>query len=282
MEQAKQNDYRSETFYRSQRSGRGPAWLDCGILVKPRPDDGYLRRVVKDRFIVIYLLRGSGLYIDGAGESYRLEPGDFVPHVPGRSHSMIPDSDGNWVEFFVQFPAVFFAALSDMGHIPRDDGKRHPGPRRDLRLAIDRLMDRARGAGELDAPELLNQAHGLLNKFYQSRPDPESTDPHREVIEIACEALSGSDAAAVDLSQIAEENGLSYERLRKLFRQSVGLPPGEYRIRRRIDRARTMIAENGLSNKAVAFALGYPDPFTFSKQFKKYVGMSPSAFRAHL
>ncbi|MEM9418347.1 MAG: AraC family transcriptional regulator [Planctomycetota bacterium] len=277
-----QQDYQNEAFYRSGRLARGAAWIDCGVLVKDDSILGYRNRLIEDRLVVIFLLQGSGLYVDGDGRSHPVRAGDLVPHIPGRRHSMIPYESGGWVEFFMQVPAVFFHALSDMGHIPDDDGLRHPGVRKDLLAGIARLMDSMRNADELDAPRLLNQAHGLLNAFYKPAPEVAGEDSHQAVIEAVCEALSGEDAAAVDLPAMAEQYGLSYERLRKLFRDTVGLPPGEYRIRRRIDRARTMIAERGLSNKAVAFELGYPDPFAFSKQFKKYVGMSPSAFRAHL
>jgi AraC-like DNA-binding protein len=73
--------------------------------------------------------------------------------------------------------------------------------------------------------------------------------------------------------------GLSYERFRKIFRQRQGLSPGDYRIRRRIDQAKALITQHRLSNKEIAYALGYADPFTFSKQFKQVVGMSPAVFR---
>jgi len=83
----------------------------------------------------------------------------------------------------------------------------------------------------------------------------------------------------LDIEQIAAGLDVSYERFRKLFRQRMGVSPGEYRIRRRIDQARSMLIQQRLSNKEIAYALGYADPFTFSKQFKRFVGMSPTVFR---
>src|SRR5690606_2189614 len=67
----------------------------------------------------------------------------------------------------------------------------------------------------------------------------------------------------VSVAQIAARLSLSYERFRKVFREHVGVPPGEYRIRRRIDAARALLAQGGLTNKEVAYRLGYVDPFTF-------------------
>ena len=86
-------------------------------------------------------------------------------------------------------------------------------------------------------------------------------------------------ALMLGMTALSARLGLGYERFRKVFRQRVGMSPGEYRIRRRIDRARALIAQHRLSNTQVAHALGYRDPFTFSKQFKQVVGVSPGAFR---
>jgi len=99
------------------------------------------------------------------------------------------------------------------------------------------------------------------------------------VIESACVALSRDLDKRLDTATLAASYGLSYERFRKIFRERTGISPGEYRIRRRIDRARVLIAQDRLSNKEVAYQLGYADPFTFSKQFKQVVGVSPELFR---
>jgi AraC family transcriptional regulator, arabinose operon regulatory protein len=83
----------------------------------------------------------------------------------------------------------------------------------------------------------------------------------------------------LDVPTIAERFGVSYERFRKIFRQRVGVSPAAYRIRHRIERAKALIAQERMSNKQVAYALGYRDPFTFSKQFKHVMGVSPEGFR---
>ncbi|HLL89724.1 MAG TPA: AraC family transcriptional regulator, partial [Tepidisphaeraceae bacterium] len=100
-------------------------------------------------------------------------------------------------------------------------------------------------------------------------------------VERACAALSRDVHRRLDVADLIAPaaGGLSYERFRKLFRQRTGHSPHDYRIRRRIDKAKALIHQERLSNKQVAYALGYPDPFTFSKQFKQVVGVSPEQFR---
>lgn len=76
--------------------------------------------------------------------------------------------------------------------------------------------------------------------------------------------------------------GLSYERNRKIFTEQVGVSPHAYRIRRRLDRACEMLREARVSISEIAEHLGYADPFTFSRQFTKERGSSPTAFRKQM
>ena len=85
-------------------------------------------------------------------------------------------------------------------------------------------------------------------------------------------------AAQLSLQSLARNLNMSYERFRKLFKQFVGHSPGEFRILRRIDRGKTLLLKQYTVAEA-AGELGYPDAFSFSKQFKRYTGMSPTQFK---
>lgn len=67
--------------------------------------------------------------------------------------------------------------------------------------------------------------------------------------------------------------------IRKLFKEIVGIAPGEYFIQSRINVAKAMLLENRGSIKEIAIEFGFTDPFAFSKQFKKQVGVSPIEFK---
>ncbi|MBO1515444.1 helix-turn-helix domain-containing protein [Metabacillus sp. BG109] len=45
-----------------------------------------------------------------------------------------------------------------------------------------------------------------------------------------------------------------------------------------MNRARELLYSNRYSIKQIADMLGYPDPYSFSKAFKKYYKMPPSQF----
>lgn len=57
------------------------------------------------------------------------------------------------------------------------------------------------------------------------------------------------------------------------------MAPGKYRIRRRLEFSCQLLNMPHLGVAEIAEQLGYASLFDFSKQFKKYMGMSPTAYR---
>ena len=64
-----------------------------------------------------------------------------------------------------------------------------------------------------------------------------------------------------------------------IFKRHVGYTPIDYFIRLRMGRARSLLEETGMSVKAIAYALGYNDPYYFSRIFKSFNRIAPSEYR---
>lgn len=75
---------------------------------------------------------------------------------------------------------------------------------------------------------------------------------------------------------LAAEAGLSPSRLNTLFRKQLGQSPVAYAERVRLEHAATLIQDMGLSVKEAADAVGYDDPYHFSRRFKLRLGRPPS------
>ena len=88
-------------------------------------------------------------------------------------------------------------------------------------------------------------------------------------------------AYATDLRvpQLAEMESLSNSRFITLFRQQTGVSPNEYIIKLRISIACDQLRNTRQSIKEIACSVGYPDPYFFSKLFKKKTGVSPQHYR---
>jgi transcriptional regulator GlxA family with amidase domain len=83
----------------------------------------------------------------------------------------------------------------------------------------------------------------------------------------------------VTLADLAREAHLSAEHFSVLFRRVTGQTPMTYVRFRRMEAARGLLATSAASIAEVARAVGFPDPFHFSRVFHRLVGTSPSAYR---
>lgn len=84
---------------------------------------------------------------------------------------------------------------------------------------------------------------------------------------------------AVSLKELADRSGLSMYHFSRLFTKSMGAAPMTYFHRQKIAFAKNLLANTTLLVKEIAAVLGFEDPFYFSAQFRKHVGMSPRAYR---
>lgn len=82
------------------------------------------------------------------------------------------------------------------------------------------------------------------------------------------------------LYELAGRAGYGVDHFARAFKSTLGLTPGEYRIRARIERARILLASSDMTIGEVARALGYADVFFFSRQFKERTGLAPSEWRS--
>lgn len=80
----------------------------------------------------------------------------------------------------------------------------------------------------------------------------------------------------LSIADVAREAGISTRYLQKRFKENYRFTPKEYHLQIQMNMAFTMLEQESLPVSAVAERLGYADAFTFSKQFKKHFGYSPS------
>lgn len=89
-------------------------------------------------------------------------------------------------------------------------------------------------------------------------------------------------AERITLAQLARVAHLSPVYFAALFRRETGQPPIAWVSRRRMAAARELLAEGGKSVAEVARAVGFVDPYHFSRAFHRSEGCSPRAYRESL
>jgi AraC family transcriptional regulator len=86
--------------------------------------------------------------------------------------------------------------------------------------------------------------------------------------------------AGPTLEQMAAAARLSPYHFARQFKWATGLPPHQYVILRRVERAKQLLqAKTGLSLAEVALRAGFSDQSQFGYHFKRLVGVTPGQFR---
>jgi AraC family transcriptional regulator len=86
----------------------------------------------------------------------------------------------------------------------------------------------------------------------------------------------GEQISLVTLAQLVR---LSQHHFCRAFKQSFGIPPHHYQVRRRMEQAKLLLADPSISITDVGFTVGYSQTSSFSVAFRKVTGWTPSEYR---
>ncbi|MBO2942683.1 response regulator [Paenibacillus sp. F411] len=129
--------------------------------------------------------------------------------------------------------------------------------------------------------ELYPRLQDALNLFIdqlQSKRRGHVKDP----VEESKRYIEAHLARESSLEEVADILGLNPSYFSQMFKQSTGETFVQYRIRRRMERAKKLLQQPHYRITDIAYDIGYADHSHFTKTFKKYTGVSPSEFRQSL
>jgi AraC family transcriptional regulator len=85
----------------------------------------------------------------------------------------------------------------------------------------------------------------------------------------------------VTLQDIAAQTGLSRMHFAAQFRRSTGCSPHAFLLKRRLEKAKEMLAADSMPLREIAFAVGFQSQAHFTTIFRKLVGSTPGRWRTH-
>jgi AraC family transcriptional regulator of arabinose operon len=133
------------------------------------------------------------------------------------------------------------------------------------------LTDRA-GASAM----FLNLLYQWARQWHgQVRPPGEN----RFLVDRAIEHMRADFAHPVNVSELAEQAGMSERWFRRIFREVTGQSPKAYYDALRLDAALELLQMGHANIAQIAEKLGFSSPFHFSRAFKAHHGLPPSAYR---
>jgi AraC-like DNA-binding protein len=111
------------------------------------------------------------------------------------------------------------------------------------------------------------------------RADPQAEIDTLRTLRRARDRIDREYAEPLSVAAMAAQAGYSPSAFIRAFQAAYGETPGQYRTRRRVERACELLRSASLSVTEVCFSVGFSSPGSFSARFSTVVGRSPSAYR---
>jgi AraC-like DNA-binding protein len=108
-------------------------------------------------------------------------------------------------------------------------------------------------------------------------------DARLELVRKVTDFVRAHAAQSLALADVANAIQMSPNYLTSLFHSQTGMSLGRFILSERIALSQRMLRQPGASVKSVALELGFSDPFTFSRAFKRIASLAPQSWtRAHV
>ena len=255
------------------------------------------RNLHKHDFIeLVIVFSGTGSHIT-EGTRYSIKAGDIFVILPGIRHAYADTDHLSLINILIRKQHLQALEREFIG-MPGFDALFKLEPRlrvigqirSQLRLTAQALADINDWIVSLEAAS--NQATqiacsraraflqlivGNLCFHYQEIASVDST----KLLQIASciRYMDGHMESPLHLSDLAREAGMSERSLSRSFHASVGQSPIEYLLNMRLQRASELLLASPASIAQIAFEVGFGDANYFTRQFRRFKGISPRDYR---
>lgn len=236
---------------------------------------------------ICYVYRGNPVfYVDD--RDYHLKGGDIFLSFPDELHSTGKYPQDRmilyWIGIRIKNIKDNFLQIND------------PEESKAFLHALQDLKERKfRGSNKLkviidDVLELYFSEHRFRLLLIRNRitdflvsviifEDKLSGDRVSELIQNSTEFISKRVCTVITIQDLADNSGLSVSRFKQRFKDEIGLPPGEFILRNKIDKAITTLTGTDQDITKIAYNLEFSSSQYFATVFKRFVNCTPSEYR---
>ena len=225
---------------------------------------------------ILYCTRGSGtLVLDGTRVEIPPCTGVFLPaDIP---HEYYPNGDVwdiHWVvptgyaaedilrQFGLDRPKI--SELRDVGTLEHIFRKMHDA------IRADSIFGNYRASGFL---------YDFLIEYYRQISFGGASPSSSPALAKAVDHINSAFRSEITLDELSGISGVSRQHLCLLFRNILRMRPMEYTARRRIQAAKELLTGTPMSVESIAEEVGFGSESYFCRQFRRYEGITPTAFR---
>jgi AraC-like DNA-binding protein len=228
---------------------------------------------------LVFIVSGRGHFESATTKAAVVEGGVVMILFPGVWHRYAPDPVTGWSERWVELRGPVLKRLQKTGVLSPDQPLRSLGKASEVEALFARIHGRLREPGRGFDPEPGAWALQLLAQLHSAIHRSKADAPMTRVIARAEQVLAERVETPPAMETLAKELGVAYSHFRRAFKARTGLPPKQYLLRLRLEKARRLLGNTPDSIKTIADQLGFNSPFHLSAAFKKEFGVSPARWR---
>ena len=233
-----------------------------------------------DQNILIYCVKGEGfLYINDRKRVIKKDTFFVIPK--GTPHNYGSDENNPWTIYWVHFLGSnaenYFNVINNdfcMANISIEKSSK-------VKLLFDEMLSFLENGYTLETmiyvSQMLANLLGVL--FFMNSDYKLGLKEDNIPIEDSILYMTKNLETTLTLKQLAKQANLSITHYSYLFKKKTGFSPIDYFIRLKIQRACHYLTVTDMKVNDVAKALGFQDPYYFSRAFHKIMQQSPTAYR---
>ncbi|MFH5186272.1 AraC family transcriptional regulator [Paenibacillus sp. TAB 01] len=248
------------------------------------------------QYEINYLLEGEQLMTVN-GRRYAQQAGDLMLLRPGDAHSSQSGNQEPFTYFCIHFDIDDKIFLSLLGRMEQVLFAADSSLTRQVQPVLAKLIELAGQPDHTTMAQRMRLQSAMFELFGQlweaiSHEAELSASPAYEKVELAHRIRTELQALGTQhfkqgvaaeqhygIDDIAAKLGISTSHCNRVFRQVFGISPRVYLSGLVLHEAKLLLADPRLSVQHIASILGYRDIAHFSRQFKRWSGLSPSEYR---
>jgi len=255
-----------------------------GAVYPPRKNDhpALFRPVTEGRilpeFQMVYISSGEGVFNSG-GVTYQVKPGSLMLLLPGIKHFYKPLVETGWREYWVGFKGAYFSGLIEEGRFSPEQVFFEVGLSDSILSLFNLIFDEVRTQRPLYQMKACAAILSLIAEVLARERRSDQPNFYQQIVEKAKYLMESNIFSAINLSAISDQLGISTSRLNEIFKTYTSMTPYQYYIHIKIHRAESLLEQEDLPVKEVAYKMGFDDQYYFSRLFKNKTGVSPSDWK---
>ena len=200
---------------------------------------------------------------------------------PNVWHRYQPQAESGWEEFWVGFKGHYAEYLMRQDCLDPHRPLMHIGFHTELLHVFTQLVQTLRQEKMAYQQIATCQVVQLLGLIYASALMKNEVPSRQEqVSHQARYEIQKKWAEDIDFEKLAHSFGVSYIWFRKAFKAVMGVPPGQYHLNLKLEKASQLLRETTLAISEISYASGFESTGYFSRIFKSKLHATPRAHRA--